>query len=84
MSRRYKLEIISQRNIEMKKNLKIGYRFGEYTQYLSHLDHDLPKDIFFEGLKAEINGQRHRVGGLDMFHRRQLTMKRNEYNKGYI
>ena len=50
----------------MKKNLKNGYRFGEYTQYLSQLDHDLLKNIYFEGLKSVIYGQHHRVGGLDM------------------
>ena len=66
MNRRYKLEIISQTNIDMKEILKSQYRFGEYTQYLSQLDHDLLKNIYLEGLKAVIYGQHHRVGGLDM------------------
>ena len=50
----------------MKKNLNNECRFGEYTQYLSQHDHDLPKNIYLEGLKAVIYGQHHQVGGLDM------------------
>ena len=63
----------------MKKQLKSQYRLREYTHYFSNLDHDLHKDEYFEGLKAVIYGQHHRVGGLDMFYGTQLTMKRKEY-----
>ena len=64
--------------------LKSENKLGEYTQYFSNLDHDLPKDKNFEGLKAVIYSQHHRFGGFDMYYRTEITMKRNEYNKGYM
>ena len=84
MKRGYKLEIISQQKYRKEKKVKNEHKPGEYAQYLTNFDHDLPKEKPFEGLKAVIYGQHHRSGGLNMYYSTQLTMKKKQYNKGQM
>ena len=54
------------------------------TDFLTNPDHVASRKKSIERIKAVNRVRHHRVGGLDMFYRTQLTTKGNEYNSSHM